>query len=170
MLRRTFLASAAMAAVAATTRKAHALTEELHHPRINFPKDYSQRTADAVHKVLRDDSFKFVNGSISYWPPEWSTTLVYDGNTRLLNGFLDDLRKIQGMKVRVSFSKDLGKEGGSLHRGASWWVKYKQTTPETIVVRVNLAAKEIDAEKLDLQLDKSPKEEPDQQALDRLYK
>ena len=82
------------------------------------------------------------------------------GNTRLLNAFLDDLRKIQGIKVRVSFSKDLNKEGGSLHRGASWWVKYKQTMPETIVVRVNLGAKEIDAEKLELQLDKSPKEEP----------
>jgi hypothetical protein len=170
MLRRTFLASTALVAVAATTRKARALTEELHHARINFPKDYSPRAADAVHKVLRDDTFKFVNGSISYWPPEWSTTLVYDGNTRLLNAFLDDLRRIQGIRVRVSFSKDLDKEGGTLHRGASWWVKYKQTMPETIVVRVNLAAQAIDPEKLDLQLDKSPKEEPDQIELDRLYK
>jgi hypothetical protein len=169
MLRRTFLASAAIAAVAASTKETHALTESLNHPRINFPKDFSPRLADAVHKVLRDDTFKFVNGGISYWPPEWSTTLVYDGNTRLLNVFLDDLRKIQGIKTRVTFAKDLGKEGGSSYRGASWWVKYKQTTPETITVRVNLAAKEIDAEKLDLQLDKSPKEEPDQHALDQLY-
>jgi hypothetical protein len=131
---------------------AMALSEELRSPRINFVKGYDQQRMDAVQGVLANKNYHYRNGMISYWPPDWSTTLVYEGDTENLNAFMTELRQVKGMHVKLTFSKDLAKETGSALSAGSWFVKYKQTDPDTITVRVNLAAKEIDLAALELPL------------------
>ena len=146
----TILAAVVLLLMAAGTTMA--LSEELRSPRINFAKGYDQRRVDAVQAVLTNKSYHYRDGLISYWPPEWSTTLVYQGDTKSLNAFLDELSQVKGMHVRVQFSKDLSKETGSALSPGSWFVKYRQTQPDTITVRVNLATKDIDLTTLELQL------------------
>jgi hypothetical protein len=145
-----FVTAAALVLVAGGT--AMALSEELRSPRINFVKGYDPKRVDAVQAVLTKKNYHYLNGLISYWPPEWGTTLVYAGDAKSLNAFLEDLSQVNGMHVRVQFSKDLSKETGSALSAGSWFVKYKQTAPDTITVRVNLAAKDIDLSALELQL------------------
>jgi hypothetical protein len=131
---------------------AMALSEELRSPRINFAKGYDQKRVDAVQAVLTNKDYHYRDGLISYWPPEWSTTLVYAGETKSLNAFLEELSQNKGMHVRVQFSKDLSKETGSALSAGSWFVNYRQTEPDAITVRVNLAAKDIDLAALELRL------------------
>src|SRR5258708_2436798 len=99
---------------------ASALSEQLHSPRILFPKDYDQTRPVAILSVLQDKRFKFQTGLISYWVPDWSTTLVYSGDNKNLTTFLNDLAHIQGLRVRVTFSKDTSKETGSALVAGSW--------------------------------------------------
>jgi len=98
------------------------LSEELRSPRINFVKGYDPKRVDAVQAVLTNKNYHYLNGLISYWPPEWSTTLVYEGDTKSLNAFLTDLRSVNGMHVNLTFSKDLSKETGSALSAGSWFV------------------------------------------------
>lgn len=146
----TFLAAVLLLLMAAGT--AMALSEELRSPRINFAKGYDPQRVDAVQAVLGNRNYHYLNGMISYWPPEWGTTLVYAGDTRSLNAFLEELSQVKGMRVRVQFSKDLSKETGSALAAGSWFVKYRQTERDVITVRVNLAAKDIDLSALELRL------------------
>ena len=37
---------------------------------IEFPKDYAQIKARALRSVMQDKQFKFVDGTVSYWPPD----------------------------------------------------------------------------------------------------
>src|SRR5690349_17052665 len=146
----TIVAAVALLLMAAGT--VMALSEELRSPRINFPKGFDARRVDAVQAVLTNRHYQYLNGLISYWPPEWRTTLVYAGDTGSLKSFLEDLSQVKGMHVRVQFSKDLSKEAGSALSAGSWFVKYRQTEPDSITVRVNLASKDIDLSALELRL------------------
>ena len=67
-----------------------------------------------------------------------------------MQAFLAALRKVEGFGVKVTSSRDLAKETGSALVAGSWWVIYRHTTPDTVEVRVNRAAKELNVEKLDL--------------------
>ncbi len=116
-----------------------ALSLELPTPSIYFPKGYDTNRAEQILAVLRSDRFKYLDGLTSYWPPAWSTTLVYKGDARDLNGFVAALNKVSGVTVRVTFSPDLAKEAGSALPAGSWWVIYSHTAPDTITVRVNQA-------------------------------
>src|SRR5439155_5374953 len=107
-------------------------------------KGYDQQKAEQVLRVLRGEKLIFRGGLISYWSPDWSTTLVYGGDTKALNAFLMELSSLSGLRVKVSFSKDLDRESGSALRSGSWWVKYSHVTPDVLTVRINLAAAEID--------------------------
>jgi hypothetical protein len=136
--------------LASVAQQAWALSEMLHAPRIFWPKGYDQKKAEQVQAVLRSDKFAFRGGLISYWEPQWSTTVVYGGNTKSLNAFMRELRRIPGIRVKVTLSQDLSKETGSALQAGSWWVKYSHVTPDTLTVRINLASPEIDSEQIDL--------------------
>jgi hypothetical protein len=101
---------------------------------------------------VQDKQFKFLAGGISYWEPDWSTTLVYGGDTKALNAFLHKLTQVRAVRVRVTFANDLAKEHKSAYPAGSWSVQYKHTAPDMLAVRINLAAEGIDPENLDLPL------------------
>jgi hypothetical protein len=54
------------------------------------------------------------------------------------------LSLIKGVKVEVTFSEDLSKETHGFPPVGNWWVTYDHTKPDTVTVRVNLAAKGMD--------------------------
>lgn len=127
-----------------------ALSEQLHEPKIRFPKGYSAQRSQQITDVLKKPEFKFLDGMISYWEPDWSTTLVYGGDTKALNTQLTDLGRIPGLRVKVTLSRDLSKETGSALQAGSWWVKYRHTAPDVLEVRVNLASDQIELKQLEL--------------------
>jgi hypothetical protein len=149
-MRTATLIVAVAAALSLTAPTAWALSEEVTHPKIFFPKPFDEKKAEQIHRALRGEKLGFQGGLISYWEPTWSTTLVYGGDTAALQTLLKDLSAVAGMRVKVSFSKDLSKETGSALRAGSWWVKYSHVTPDVLTVRINLAAKEIDPSQLEL--------------------
>jgi hypothetical protein len=89
-----------------------------------------------------------------FWEPEFSTTLVYGGDAEALNDLLAAMNRVAGVNVRITFSKDLAKETGSALSAGSWWVKYSHTMPDTITVRINLAAEGFSGDKFELKLPK----------------
>lgn len=137
-----------------------ALSVMLPAPDVNFPKGYDQARAGQILAILRDPLLKYQDGITSYWPPEWGTTLVYDGDTAALNSMLARLAKIPGVHVALSFTRGpvaTTRDG----RSGNWEVKYGQTTPNTLHVVVNLKAAGIDVEKLLLpQWGDGPEETP----------
>jgi hypothetical protein len=134
---------------------AFGLSRSLSQPEIFFPKGYDTNRAAQVHSVLRSDKLKYLGGLVSYWEPEWSTTLVYDGDGQALAGFLADLNGVPGITVRLTFSSDLSKETGSALQAGSWWVTYSHTMPGTITVRINLASRALGQDKFELRLPKA---------------
>jgi hypothetical protein len=147
-MKKAFLGIVAIAVVALTGHQAHGLSLELKSPSIFWPKGYDKNRADKVLHILQDKKLSFLGGLTSYWEPDFSTTLVYGGDTKSLKGFISQLRQVPGLHVKLTFSNDLSRETGSALRAGSWWVKYSHVTPDTLTIRINLAAKEIDLEKL----------------------
>ncbi len=141
-------------AVTMTAHRIFALSRSLPQPDIFFPQNYDTNRADQVHAVLRSNKFKYLDGLVSYWEPEWSTTLVYEGDAQTLTAFIGALNEIRGISVRLTFSGDLSKEPGSAFRAGSWWVKYSHTTPDAITIRINLAAESLGRDKFELRLPK----------------
>ncbi|HWW02984.1 MAG TPA: hypothetical protein VNZ64_25005 [Candidatus Acidoferrum sp.] len=142
-------------AFAATGNCAFGLSLSLPQPEIFFPQGYDTNRANQVRSVLRADKFKYLGGLTSYWEPEWSTTLVYEGDGQALTTFLAALNEVKGMSVRLTFSSDLSKETGSALQAGSWWVRYSHTMPDTITVRINLAAQSLGGDKFELRLPKA---------------
>ena len=91
-----------------------------------------------------------LGGLTSYWEPKWSTTLVYQGDGQALTTFLSALNAVKGMSLRLTFSSDLSKETGSALQAGSWWVIYSHTMPDTITVRINLAAQSLGGDQFEL--------------------
>lgn len=141
--------------VAVAVLPALALSRSLPEPEIFFPKDYDTNRAEQVHSVLRSEKLKYLGGLVSYWEPEWSTTLVYDGDGQALTAFLAALNGVSGITVRLTFSNDLSKETGSALQAGSWWVTYSHTMPDTVTVRLNLAAEALGRDKFELRLPKA---------------
>jgi hypothetical protein len=110
------------------------------------PEHGAQFPADPFSAELRRET--------SHWEPEWSTTLVYDGDAKILNGFLAELNRIEGFQIRITVSPDLSKETGSALQAGSWWVKYSHTAPDTVTVRINLAAEKLRGDLLEIILPK----------------
>jgi hypothetical protein len=153
-MQRPFAFFLVLVAAIAFTYSACALSRSLPQPEIFFPKGYDTNRAEQLHSVLRSDRFKYLDGMTSYWEPEWSTTLVYDGDSKSLTAFIAALNEIKGLTVRLTFSNDLSKETGSALRTGSWWVKYSHTMPDTITVRINLAAESLGRDKFEMTLPK----------------
>ena len=119
-----------------------ALSESLRAPSIFFPKGYDTNRAERILSVLRQTNHcEYLTGLTSYWEPEFSTTLVYSGEPSALKEFLNKLDAINGIRVHITYSDDLSKETGSALQAGSWWVKYSHTKPNSIVIRINRAAK-----------------------------
>ena len=108
-----------------------------------------------MESVLRSDKVKYLGGLVSYWEPEFSTTLVYDGDAQALTTFLAALNEVHGISVRLTFSNDLSKETGSALQAGSWWVEYSHKMPDTVTVRINLAAETLGRDKFELRLPKA---------------
>jgi len=128
---------------------AFALSRSLPTPDINFPKDYDKARAAQILGILRSPKLKYADGIISYWPPKWETTLVYNGDTAALNGLLADLQGVKGLNVAVTFSRGnlaTTRDGAS----GNWEVNYVQNAPDTLSVVVSLKSDKIDLEKLRL--------------------
>ena len=132
------------------TSPAQALSEELRDPRIFFPKSFDPQKAALINAALTDKQFKFKEGLTSYWQPKFATTLAYEGDTPALSALLSRLSQIKGLKLAVTFSKDLAKETHGFPPSANWWVQYDHTAPDTLTIRVNLASKDIHPEDLKL--------------------
>jgi len=142
-------------AVAGAVHLAFGLSSSLPQAEIFFPKGYDSNRAEQVRSVLRSDRFQYLGGLTSYWEPEFSTTLVYDGNAQSLTAFLAALNEVKGISVRLMFSNDLSKETGSALQAGSWWAVYSHTMPDTITVRINLAAESLGRDKFELRLPKA---------------
>ncbi len=154
-MKKTILFAAVSGAFVCAALRLFALSVDLPQPGIFFPKGYDTNRADRILSVLRSNQFKYLGGLTSYWEPEWSTTLVYEGNAGDLNRFLLALNGVQGVTVRLTFSRDLARETGSALRAGSWWVIYSHTAPDAFTVRINLAAESLGRDKFALTLPKA---------------
>jgi len=126
-------------------------------PTIFFPNGYETNRAEQVKAVLGSDRFKFLGGYS--WDNDFGQApgaiLVYGGDSQSLTAFLAGLNEIKGISVRLTFSRDLSKETGSALKAGSWWVKYSQAMPDTVTVRINLAAESLGRDKFELILPKA---------------
>jgi hypothetical protein len=154
-MKRRFAFFLVLATAIAFTHSVSALSRSLPQPEIFFPKGYDTNRAEQLLSVLRSDQFKYLGGMTSYWEPEWSTTLVYDGDSKTLTAFIAALNEIKGLAVRLTFSNDLSKETGSALQAGSWWVRYSHTMPDTVTVRINLAADSLGRDKFEMTLPKA---------------
>jgi hypothetical protein len=141
-------------ALVAASNCAFGLSLRLPEPQIYFPQGYDTNRANQVLSVLRSDQFKYLCGLTSYWEPDFCTTLVYEGDGHALTAFLAALNQVKGMSVRLTLSSDLSMETGSALQAGSWWVVYSHTMPDTITVRINLAAQSLGGDKFELKLPK----------------
>lgn len=133
---------------------ARALSLNRESPQIHFPPKYDEKRAERLSAVIASGKFHYLGGLTSFWEPEWSTTLVYDGDVKSLNTFLADLNRIEGLRVRITFAPDLSKETGSALQAGSWWLIYSHITPDMVTVRLNLAAETLKGDALELLLPK----------------
>lgn len=148
-MKRVVAVAVSFVLVLAVGSQVFGLSEDLREARIFFRKDFDKQTVERVERVLKHKDFKFQGGLVSYWEPHFGTTLVYNGDSKSLNAFVGELSRVPGMRVKVSFSKDLSKETRGFPKAGSWWVKYSHLTPDVLTVRVNLAASELDPEQLE---------------------
>jgi hypothetical protein len=155
LLKRSLTFTLAALAVVAALDVAFGLSRSLPQPEIYFPKGYDTNRAEQIHSVLRSEKLKYLDGLVSYWGPEWFTTLVYDGDALALSGFLAALNEVRGITVRLTFSRDLSKETGSALQAGSWWVIYSHTAPDTVTVRVNLAAQTLGGRQIRVEITKN---------------
>ena len=95
LLARSFFA----ALLVATATDVLALAGELKEPGVALPQDYPKAAQDQVMAALQRPDCKFLKGSFI----NWHTSLLYVGETKALNQFLDALAKCPGVTLHVSF-------------------------------------------------------------------
>src|SRR5438270_739926 len=94
---------------------------------IEFPKNYDPVKAEALRKVIRDPQFKFVEGIVSYWPPDWATRLSFEGDTASLNRFVTELHKLPGISTRLKLYPGRNDEQ---RRDSSWQLDFSHAHPD----------------------------------------
>jgi hypothetical protein len=114
---------------------------------INFPPDYDPEKTKAIRGVIQDKRFKFVEGIVSHWSPDFGTRLSFTGNARSLNQFLAKLRGLPGIGLRVILYHGRDDE---LRRDSPWQMDFSQARPDQITVYLNLNAAELDFDKVKL--------------------
>jgi hypothetical protein len=114
---------------------------------IEFPKSYDPQKAEAIRKVIRDQRFNFVSGNVSYWPPDWGTRLSYEGDAASFNAFVDELRKLPGIGLRLILYKGRNDDG---RRDSTWQLDFSHARPEQLTIYLNLSSRDIDFYKISL--------------------
>jgi hypothetical protein len=114
---------------------------------INFPKDYDPKTAMEIRRVIQDEQFKFVDGLVSYWPPDWGTRLSFEGDSESLNLFLTKVRGIKGIGMRIILYKGRDDER---RRDSDWQLDFSHARPKELTIYLNLNAKNLDFYKIRL--------------------
>jgi hypothetical protein len=114
---------------------------------VEFGKGYDETKAENLRKFVRDEKFKFLGGYVSYWPPEISTRLSFEGETQSLNDFFTELRKLRGFTMRLVLYKGRSDE---LRNDSTWQLDYSQARPDEVVVYLNLNSTSLDFGKLKL--------------------
>jgi hypothetical protein len=135
-----------VAALAVAVVQTFALSREIGRD-IEFPKNYDAGKAAAIRKVIQDKRFNFVSGVVSYWPPDWGTHLSFQGEAANLNEFLSELRKLQGISLRVILYR--GRDDES-RRDTAWQLSFSHARPDQLTVYLNLEAKNLDFSKVKL--------------------
>ena len=107
---------------------------------INFPKNYHPKKAEALRKVIRDPQFKFLEGIVSYWEPDFGTRLSYEGDATSLNEFIAQLHQLAAFSVRLKLYTPREDQSG---RNASWQLDFSQAHPDELTLYVNLTAKNL---------------------------
>jgi hypothetical protein len=114
---------------------------------IDFPKDYDPSKAQAIRKVIQDERFQFVDGLVSYWPPEISTRLSFSGDAESLNEFFSALRGLRGIGLRVVIYRGRDNE---LRRDSAWQLGFSHARRDQLTVYLNLNATTLDFDKIKL--------------------
>ena|SRR5829696_6670242 len=125
---------------------AYALSRSIHRD-IEFPKGYDSKKAEAIRKVIRDERFQFVGGNVSYWPPDWGTRLSYEGDANSFNLFVDELRKLEGISLRLILYQGRDDER---RRDSSWQLDFSHAHRDQLTIYLNLKSAKIDFYKLKL--------------------
>ena len=123
---------------------AYALSRSIERD-IEFPKNYDLQKAEAIRKVIQNDRFQFVGGTVSYWPPDWATRLSFDGDAKSLNEFFTELRKLNGIGLRLTLYRGRNDE---LRRDSTWQLDFSHARPDQLTVYLNLNATNIDFYKI----------------------
>jgi len=114
---------------------------------IDFPKDHDPKKADAIRKVIQDERFKFVDGVVSHWPPDWGTRLSFTGDAESLNDFFKALRGLRGIGLRVILYHGQDEE---LRRDSPWQLDFSPARPDQLTVYLNLNAKKREFDRVNL--------------------
>jgi len=120
---------------------------------IEFPKNYDSAKAESIRKVVRDPRFHFVEGTVSYWPPDWATRLSFEGDVSSLNQFILELRHLPGIGFRLKIYRGRNDEA---RRDTSWQLDFSHARPDELTLYVNLNSNNLDFAKLDLPLWPAP--------------
>jgi hypothetical protein len=114
---------------------------------INFPKDHDPKKAEAIRQVIQDERFKFVDGIVSYWEPDWGTRLSFTGDAGSLNDFFQALRSLPGIGLRVILYHGRDDEQ---RRDSPWQLDFSHPRPDQLTVYLNLNPKELGFDKVNL--------------------
>jgi hypothetical protein len=102
---------------------------------IEFPKGYDAAKAEAILKVVKNERFKFVDGNVSYWEPDYGTRLSFQGDAAAVTEFLAELRKLPGISTRIILFRGRNDEG---RRDTAWQLDYSKAHPDRLTVYLNL--------------------------------
>ncbi len=154
-----------------TGARAEATILLLQSPSIDFKIDADKTLTAALQAVVKDKQFTFYGGG---WYMGWGkehdgTTLIYQGDTKALEAFLNSLSRVKGLEVKIGLSSDLAKdvspnwwkdagiaeasrhiEGGKPVASPvpSWSLSHSKEVTGRVEVRINLAAKDLKLERL----------------------
>ena len=135
-----------LALIAFVVQPVHALSRPIGRD-IEFPEEYPAEKAKAILNVVQNEKYQFVDGIVSYWPPDWSARLSFTGDAESLNSFLSDLRELRGLGLRVL---PYHGENTELRRDSAWQLDFSHARPYQLTVYLNLNRKHIDWGKVKL--------------------
>ena len=114
------------------------LAGELDRPSLATSKEFPDADYQKVRAVLEGKNGKFLGGRFV----NSFTSLEYAGDTTALNQFIEALARCPNVKVRVSFYGPTGEVAE-----CDWMVTHMAISNE-LQVRINLASKNVELEKL----------------------
>ena len=145
---KALLAPLLCAALLATATDAFALAGDLTEPGVALPTGYPKAAQEQVLAALNRPDCKFLKGHFI----NWHTTLLYAGETKALNQFLDALAKCPSVTLHVSFTTDpVPRDDGR----CDWFVSH-DAHANSFQVRVNLKSERLKLPELRLPVVKGP--------------